>query len=308
MRHAHAITAGQRGARQGSFPDVFMRTDCGRIEGHGRVKPTDGPPVNFNYLCKPLRLNPLPPHCFNYVIGTCARILCAQIVQEGPLKPTIVVTDSHAARSAHLWALLAAEGFRVRVHANFAPEKWVRSECDIVVVGFENFEKCGLGAGRDGVDAPAQVLVTTGLEDTQRHADCLDAGADDLLASGTTPDEILRRIHAAAVRLIPLNAQAQPAGHPVSIDHDTGDVRRNGNAIVCTPYELRLLALLARRAGRPTTYRMIRQAVWGHPEGGSMKVINGYVRSLRAKIERNPDQPRWLRSEPGVGFRWLADA
>jgi two-component system KDP operon response regulator KdpE len=80
-----------------------------------------------------------------------------------------------------------------------------------------------------------------------------------------------------------------------------------GNTLSLTPIEWKLLLMLARNAGKVLTHRQILREVWGPGEGHQTHTVRVHMASLRKKLERDPAQPRWLLTEPGVGYR-LRDA
>ena len=84
-------------------------------------------------------------------------------------------------------------------------------------------------------------------------------------------------------------------------------VERDGQALKLTPKEYDLLALLARHAGRVVTHKTLLTSVWGPAHGEDMHYLRVFIGQLRGKIERDPTDPKIIRTEPGVGYRFVAD-
>jgi len=94
---------------------------------------------------------------------------------------------------------------------------------------------------------------------------------------------------------------------PISIDLALHTVRRDGEEVKLTATEFRLLAYLAANAGRVLTHRGILTTVWGPTEADHVEYLRVYVRQLRKKLEPDPERPQFVVTEPGVGYRFLAD-
>lgn len=168
----------------------------------------------------------------------------------------------------------------------------------------------------DGVDvvrsiragSRTPVLILSARSDERQKIEALDAGADDYLTKPFGVGELLARVRVA------LRHGAQPggAGQPVyevdclRIDPEHRRVQRNGADVHLTPIEYTLLACLARSAGRVVTHRQLLTAAWGAEFVEHTHYLRIYMGQLRAKIESDPADPRFLLTETGVGYR-LAD-
>jgi two-component system KDP operon response regulator KdpE len=152
------------------------------------------------------------------------------------------------------------------------------------------------------------VLSARGREADKVEA--LDAGADDYVTKPFGVDELLARMRVA---LRHAARGAAGASDPVlelgalRIDVARHEAMVDGRTLQLTPIEWKLLLLLARNAGKVLTHRQILREVWGPGEGHQTHTVRVHMASLRKKLELDPAQPRWLLTEPGVGYR-LRDA
>jgi two-component system KDP operon response regulator KdpE len=97
------------------------------------------------------------------------------------------------------------------------------------------------------------------------------------------------------------------ASGPLVIDLSTRLVTRDGETVRLTPTEYRLLAYLAANAGRVLTHETLLAHVWGEEYRGHPEYLRVYMRQLRKKLEGDPDNPIYLLTEPGIGYRFVTD-
>jgi two-component system, OmpR family, KDP operon response regulator KdpE len=144
------------------------------------------------------------------------------------------------------------------------------------------------------------------IQEAQKIA-ALDAGADDYLTKPFGVGELLARVRAmlrrAAVSPEPA-ARVEVAG--LVLDRDKRQLLLDGLPIHLSPLEYRLLERLARVQGKVVTHRQLLADVWGKEQVDQLHYLRIYMGHLRAKIEANPAEPRYLLTELGVGYR-LAD-
>jgi len=147
------------------------------------------------------------------------------------------------------------------------------------------------------------VLSARGREADKVRA--LDAGADDYVTKPFGSDELLARIRAALRRADNASASQGPyvCGN-LTIDRQRFRVERDGDEIRLTPKEFELLSLLAANAGRVLTHRAILRAIWGANAVHQPEHLRVLVGALRKKIEPDPSSPRYILTEPWVGYRF----
>jgi two-component system KDP operon response regulator KdpE len=225
------------------------------------------------------------------------------VTEAGPL---VLVVEDEAQVRRFLRAALSSRGYRV-VEATTTREGEQLATShnpDVYLLDL------GLPDG-DGVDlarrlrewtkAPIVVLSARGREEDKVNA--LDAGADDYLTKPFGVNELMARLRVAL-----RHAQAggaEPAAieaGPLRIDLARREVTVGGREVRLTPTEYKLLALLARHAGKVLTHRQILREVWG-PNASEAHYVRVHMAELRKKIEADPARPRLLVTEPGVGYR-----
>ncbi|MBK8466838.1 MAG: response regulator transcription factor [Chloracidobacterium sp.] len=151
---------------------------------------------------------------------------------------------------------------------------------------------------------PIIVLSVKGEERTKVRA--LDAGADDYVVKPFGIDELLARVRAALRRSPEVNGDTETelADGDFHIDLSTREVSVAGVSIHLTPKEFDLLVFLFRNRNKVVTHRAILTAVWGGNSGEQNEYLRVFVGQLRKKIEKDPSQPLYLRTEPWVGYRF----
>jgi two-component system KDP operon response regulator KdpE len=150
---------------------------------------------------------------------------------------------------------------------------------------------------------PIIVLSAIGEEDAKVRA--LEAGADDYITKPFGARELIARLQAALRRVGDGPEEPVIAAPGLEIDVGARTVRRDGAEVHLTPIEFRLLETLARNRGRLMTHRALLVEVWGPEYADDVTVLRGHVANLRRKIEP-PDGPRYVRTDPGVGYRFAA--
>jgi len=176
---------------------------------------------------------------------------------------------------------------------------------DLSLPDMDGFQVCA--QLREWTHVPIIVLSVRDAERDKVMA--LDKGADDYLTKPFGSEELLARIRVALRHA----AQAQGAKEtivkagPITIDLARHLVTRGGEEVKLTATEFKLLAYLAANADRVLTHQAILTHVWDPADIDRVEYLRVYMRNLRKKLEADPDQPEFLLTEPGVGYRFLAD-
>jgi two-component system KDP operon response regulator KdpE len=165
-----------------------------------------------------------------------------------------------------------------------------------------------LGEIRRVTAVPVIVLSVRGAERDKIAA--LDNGADDYLTKPFGIGELLARIRVALRHGGPPAATA--ATDPLVIGELTLDpaghrVTRDGTPLHLSPTEFNLLELLMRHAGKVVTHRTLLHTVWGPEYAQETQLLRVYISQLRGKIEEHPDRPTYIRTEPGIGYRFRVE-
>jgi two-component system KDP operon response regulator KdpE len=155
-------------------------------------------------------------------------------------------------------------------------------------------------------DTNIAIIMLTVRNSEEDKVKALDAGADDFVTKPFSTPELLARIR-AALRRVPVAAQSPAARLELGrlvIDFVARTVHNGGVVSHLTPKELELLRYLTQHANQAVSHRELLQAVWGPDYGDQVDYLRVFIRSLRKKIEVNPDTPVFITTEPWVGYRF----
>jgi len=223
-------------------------------------------------------------------------------------KPRILVVDDEPQLTRVLLRSLTSKGYDVRVAGDgeFALQTFHDWPASLVITDLAMPNMGGLELCRklrQTSEVPIIVLSVRGEEKTKVEA--LDAGADDYITKPFGMDELLARIRAALRRQPSSDAEARvlEAGD-LRIDLDAHVVTRGGEEVRLTPKEFDLLAHLVRNAGKVLTHRALLGAVWGGDYTSQHEYLRVFIGQLRKKIEPDPSNPRYILTEPWVGYRF----
>jgi two-component system KDP operon response regulator KdpE len=227
--------------------------------------------------------------------------------------PTVLVIEDEPQIRRFLRATLPAHGYRL-LEAGTAQDGLTQAamhqpELIILDLGLPDLD--GLEVTRrlrEWTTVPILVLSARGQETDKVVA--LDAGADDYLTKPFGTQELLARMrvalrHAAHLRQEPQEPVFTVGDLRVDLTHRRVDVANQ--EIHLTPIEYKLLTVLVRYAGRVVTQRQLLQEVWGPHQTSATHYVRVYMGQLRHKLEANPARPRYLVTEPGVGYRLKTD-
>jgi two-component system KDP operon response regulator KdpE len=221
----------------------------------------------------------------------------------------ILLVDDEPAIQRSVGLLLRARGYDVEIVGTGADAIKIAAqvEPDLIVLDLglpdlEGTEVCRRVRATSTV--PIVVLSARGAEADKVNA--LDLGADDYVTKPFGPDELLARIRVALRRNS--TEEREETGRLVAgdltIDYDRRRVLRDDTEIRLTPKEFELLSLLAHNHDRVLTHRAILKAIWGPNAVEQPEHLWTLVAQLRRRIEPDPTNPRYLLSEPWVGYRF----
>jgi two-component system, OmpR family, KDP operon response regulator KdpE len=220
----------------------------------------------------------------------------------------ILVVDDEPQITRVLRTTLAAQGYDIRVanDGEMALElmkNWIPNVV-ITDLAMPNLDGVGLCRQvRQISQVPIIVLSVRGQDRSKVEA--LDAGADDYMTKPFSMNELLARIRAQLRRSPPVEEPPSTiAAGDFLIDLDARSVRVSGNEVHLTPKEFDLLVYLAKRPGKVVTHRNLLAAVWGPNNTEQPEYLRVFVGQLRKKIEADPSSPKYLITEPWVGYRF----
>jgi two-component system KDP operon response regulator KdpE len=147
------------------------------------------------------------------------------------------------------------------------------------------------------------IVVLSAVGDEREKVRALDAGADDYVTKPFGPEELLARLRAVLRRRGEEDGDAQVVVGELEIDLAGRTVRRDGSEIHLTPIEFDLLRVLATHRGKLVTHRQLLHEVWGPGYESETHYLRVHFAHMRAKLEPEPSRPRYLITEPGVGYR-----
>jgi len=220
----------------------------------------------------------------------------------------VLLVDDEPAILATVAPLLRARGYEVStaMSGTAGLEAVQRATPDVILLDLglpdiDGVEVCRII--RDGALTPIIVLSARGAEAEKVKA--LDAGADDYMTKPFGTDELLARLRVALRRSEPASSGDEVIVRgDLTIDRQRHQVRRGTETIRLTPKEFELLVFMAQRPGRVLTHRTILKAIWGPHAIDQPEHLRVLLRSLRKKLEPDPSRPRYIETEPWVGYRF----
>jgi two-component system, OmpR family, KDP operon response regulator KdpE len=220
---------------------------------------------------------------------------------------TILIVDDEPQIRRVMRTTLASQGHTVieALSGEEALEK-IRSEridlvlLDVNLPGMSGVETCR-ELRRTG-DVPIIMLTVRNSERDKVMA--LDAGADDYVVKPFGVEELMARIRAALRRAAPEESTPPFACDELTIDFEKRVVTVEGNPVRLTPKEFELLRQLVANQGKAQGHRRLLQAVWGPDYGDETEYLRVFINQLRKKIEPDPRNPRYIHTDPWVGYRF----
>jgi two-component system KDP operon response regulator KdpE len=177
---------------------------------------------------------------------------------------------------------------------------------DLVLLDVNMPGMSGLAACRAiRADANVGIIMLTVRDSEADKVEALDAGADDFITKPFSTPELLARIR-AALRRVPASqwSQAKLRVGQLEIDFAARTVTRGSATAHLTPKELDLLRYLTQHANEAVPHRELLQAVWGPDYGDQVDYLRVFIKNLRKKLERDPEHPEYITTEPWVGYRF----
>ena len=220
-------------------------------------------------------------------------------------RPRVLVVDDDAALAEMLTLVLRNEGFlsEIVTRGDEALDAFRAFRPDVVLLDL-------MLPGRDGIDVCEEIRVESGVPivmltargDTLDVVKGLESGADDYVVKPFKPKELVARIRARIRRLdVPESGEVQIGD--LAIDVMGHSVTRGGEPIPLTPLEFDLLVCLARNPRKVFTREELLEQVWGYRHAADTRLVNVHVQRLRAKIERDPENPGIVVTVRGVGYK-----
>jgi two-component system KDP operon response regulator KdpE len=228
-------------------------------------------------------------------------------------QPHILVIDDEAQILRALRTILTAKQFRVTtasrgeeglaLAATQLPDLIV---LDLSLPDMDGVEVCA--RLREWTQTP--IIILSVREGERDKVSALDKGADDYLTKPFGIEELLARIRVALRH----SAQSQGSSKrtvitagPLVIDLAQHTVTREGAEVKLTATEFKLLAYMAANSGRVLTHQAILSHVWDPADADHVEYLRVYMRQLRKKLEDDPNQPKYILNEPGIGYRFISD-
>lgn len=219
----------------------------------------------------------------------------------------LIIEDEVPMRTA-LADLLAGEDYRVLTAADgqsglqrALDEKPDLILLDVMLPKLDGFAVC---AELRRLARDVAVLMLTAKGQVEDRVTGLDAGADDYLVKPFSAEELLARVRALLRRHTRKGRSSVNLKFgDVDVDLARQTALRGRREIHLTAKEFAMLRLLAEADGEPVTREKFLDVVWGYTAFPTTRTVDNHIASLRAKLEKNPDDPRWLKTVHGVGYR-----
>ena len=228
-------------------------------------------------------------------------------------EPAVVLIEDEPQIRRFLRATLTSQGYRLFEAATGADGlvEVASRQPDIVIIDLGLPDMDGIDVIRrlrEWSSAPVIVLSARGQERDKVTA--LDAGADDYVSKPFGADELLARMRVALRHAAGASRDGDEATYTMAdlkVDLLRRKVSVGGKEVHLTPIEFKLLSVLVRYAGKVVTHQQLLREVWGPAHTEQAHYVRVYMAHLRHKLEAEPARPRYLLSEPGVGYRLAAE-
>jgi two-component system, OmpR family, KDP operon response regulator KdpE len=220
---------------------------------------------------------------------------------------TVLIVDDEPQIRRVLSTMLASQGYGV-IEARSGDEaldKIRHDRIDLILLDVNM-------PGRSGVETCAEIrrandvpIIMLTVRNSERDkVQALDAGADDYVVKPFGAEELMARVRAALRRAAPVESPPPFVSPDLKIDFEKRSVFVKGQPVRLTPKEFELLRHLVVNQGKALPHRRLLQAVWGPDYGEETEYLRVFINQLRKKIEPEPHHPRYIHTEPWVGYRF----
>jgi two-component system KDP operon response regulator KdpE len=222
--------------------------------------------------------------------------------------PRVLVVEDEAQLRFALRRYLEESGYNVReaADASTALRDFPLFKPDVVLLDLMLPDMSGVLVCREiRRNHETPIIVLSALDDEITKVEALDQGADDYLTKPFGVEELFARIRVALRHGSSLRAN-QPLVRvgDLMLDLEHRIVKLHDKELHLSPTEYSLLKYLATHAGKVLTHPMLLRAVWGAEYAEDTAILRTYINQLRAKLEDDPDNPRFIRTEPRIGYRF----
>lgn len=219
----------------------------------------------------------------------------------------ILVVDDEPQIRRVLLTTLTSQGYTVAEakSGDEALETFRDDRPDLILLDVNMPGRSGLETCREIRSTSDVPIIMLTVRNTERDkVQALDAGADDYVVKPFGSEELMARIRAALRRATPAEALPPFVSGDLKIDFEKRSVLVKGAPVRLTPKEFQLLQHLVAHQGKAQGHRRLLQAVWGPDYGEETEYLRVFINQLRKKIEPDPRHPRYIHTEPWVGYRF----
>jgi len=223
------------------------------------------------------------------------------------MSTSVLVVDDDRQIAKLVSSILVSRGYEVRTASDAEYELAMVDErppalllCDVEMPGMSGIELCR--RVRETSNVP--IIIMSGNGDCASEVAALDAGADDYLVKPLVTDRLLARVRVALRRSDQAVEETAMGVGEFHIDFDARRVHVNGQPVRLTPKEFDLFVYMARHPNRVIRHKTLLGAVWGESSEEQPEYLRVFMGQLRKKLESDPSNPRYLTTEPWVGYRF----
>jgi two-component system, OmpR family, KDP operon response regulator KdpE len=223
------------------------------------------------------------------------------------MRSNVLVVGDASELTRLVTGILASHGYEVLAASDAdSATASIAARCPAVVIA--ELEMPGMGGielcHRVRETSHVPIIVVSGNSDRRLEVASLDAGADDYLVRPLVAETLLARVRVAIRRSTDMPETTALGVGEFHIDFDDRRVRVSGQAVRLTPKEFDLFVYMARHPNRVLAHRTLLGAVWGEASEEQPEYLRVFMGQLRKKLESDPSNPRYLVTEPWVGYRF----